>query len=283
MTDPRLEWLEAACQWEVLAPKAGNVHPGADFDDMTCEDFLRSARIVREYYEGVTVPWDADGQVSKSVLEVVKRTKAGVGRNTNLGIVLLLAPLLAVPLTERLDTGIGRIIERMGQADSARLYQAIREAHPGGLGQRPDQDVNQEPTLPVREVMRLAEDHDLVARQYARNFADILNEGVGFLDRWWKRTGGDREKTVVGVQLEWMSGFPDSLIRRKRGLQEAEEAAEKSREVLRAGWPETESGVRKFSELDQWMRAEKNQRNPGTSADLVAATLYVGFREGVVC
>ena len=52
--------------------------------------------------------------------------------------------------------------------------------------------------------------------------------------------------------------------------------------VLAAGWPQSTSGRAAFAQLDSWLRAVSNQRNPGTTADLVTASLFAALREGII-
>ena len=40
--------------------------------------------------------------------------------------------------------------------------------------------------------------------------------------------------------------------------------------------------VREFREFDAWLRADGHRRNPGTTADLIAASLFAAFRDGIL-
>ena len=99
------ELLRQACRLEVLARKPGNVHPDASFPDLTCDDFLRSADIVSPVLAAAPVLG-----VGPAVLDAVTRTQAILGRNTNLGVVLLLAPLAAVSRERKLTDGIAAVL-----------------------------------------------------------------------------------------------------------------------------------------------------------------------------
>src|SRR5690606_24111639 len=77
-----------ACLWEAMPPKAGNVHRGADFADMSFTDFAVSAVAIRPTFERA-----ADCSVGQLVLAAVTATRRLVPVNTNLGLLLLLAPL----------------------------------------------------------------------------------------------------------------------------------------------------------------------------------------------
>jgi len=88
-----------ACREELDAPKPGNVHVFADGHRMTAADFERSA-------EAAAGPLAAAGaRVGKRILGAVEATDAAVGANTNLGIVLLCAPLAAAAETQRQASG----------------------------------------------------------------------------------------------------------------------------------------------------------------------------------
>jgi triphosphoribosyl-dephospho-CoA synthase len=79
-----------------------------------------------------------------------------------------------------------------------------------------------------------------------------------------------------------MSAHPDTLIARKRGLPEAVEAGRRAAAVLEAGWPDAPAAAASAQELDDWLRAEGHARNPGATADLVAAALFAALRDGTI-
>jgi triphosphoribosyl-dephospho-CoA synthase len=270
---PIIDWIRNACRLEVLAPKPGNVHPGAEFDDLTVEDFLRSAELV--------APILAEARtrgVGTAILDAVESTQATLGRNTNLGIILLLAPLAAVPRNRRLSEGIEDVLSSTGVADARFVFRAIRCAQPGGMGRSAEQDLSEEPTLPLVDIMRMAAHRDRIAAQYANGFCDVLEFAVPELLAWTRRCETASE-TIVGLHLALMARFPDTLIARKCRLETAEECARRAAAVFDAGWPRTDAGNTALFELDQWLRAAGNRRNPGTTADLVAATLFAAQRD----
>src|SRR5271166_4419805 len=148
------------CLWEVSARKAGNVHRFADFHDLTYLDFVLSAAAMAPVLQA-----DLDKPLGVTILDAIRATRDWVQTNTNLGIVLLMAPL------SKCEPGHWRSqLEAKLAAttiDDARyVYEAIRLANPGGLGKVSDQDVAGQPTQTLQEVMTLAADRDLVARQY---------------------------------------------------------------------------------------------------------------------
>jgi triphosphoribosyl-dephospho-CoA synthase len=261
---------QAACVWEATSRKVGNVHPGAAFADTAYTDFLLSAASIA----GCFMPgWDTIGTRIYSATYVTRRL---VGKNTNLGIVLLLAPLnhVSAPVREELAVALSELTVR----DTEHVYAAIRIAKPGGLGDAPEQDVRQEPTVTLLEAMRLAADRDMVARQYANGFADVFDFGVpAFLAAFEKF--GCVEAAVVDSQLRWLAAYPDSLIARKNGPAVAADVRARAAEVLRLGGLDTPDGRRAGVTLDRFLRSDGNKLNPGTTADLITACLFVALRE----
>jgi triphosphoribosyl-dephospho-CoA synthase len=267
---------QAACLLEVTARKPGNVHRLRDFDDAGLIDFLLSAAAIGPVLDGAS-----QRRVGETVLQAVRATRRVTRGNTNLGIILLLAPLAAVPPGEDLRAGVERVLARLDREDARLVYQAIREAAPGGLGQAPEQDVQEEPTQSLREIMALAAERDLVARQYANGFREVFDAGVPVLRVSLVMTAW-LEPAIVGCHLHLMAHYPDTLIARKRCRAEAEDAAARAKRVLDAGWPITVEGQAELAKLDAWLRAEGRSRNPGTTADLVTACLFVALRERII-
>jgi triphosphoribosyl-dephospho-CoA synthase len=126
--------------------------------------------------------------------------------------------------------------------------------------------------------MALAAERDLIARQYANGFREVLHDGVPALRRGLEQTRC-LEDAIIYAYLHLLATYPDSLIQRKRGPVEAAETSRRARAVLENGWPREEESQHALAELDRWLRAEGHSRNPGTTADLVTACLFVLLRE----
>jgi triphosphoribosyl-dephospho-CoA synthase len=266
---------QVACLLEVTARKPGNVHRQSDFADLHFLDFLLSAGAIagpldRAVAEGVGI----------SVHAAVQATRRVVNTNTNLGIVLLLAPLAAVPIGVDLAEGVEAVLAATSVDDAKRVYRAIRLAQPAGLGEVPDQDINCEPTITLRAAMALAANRDLVARQYANGFREVLDEALPVLRK--SLHGQSLETAIVTTYLHLLARYPDSLIARKQGLAQAVEVARRAAELLEAGWPDTGQARRHCESFDAWLRHPSNRFNPGTTADLITAALYAALRDGTI-
>ena len=199
-----------ACLLEVAAPKPGNVHRGADFDGLKFEDFLASAVAIAPVMDAA--PYQPLGE---TVLAAVKATRAAVRTNTNLGTILLLAPLAKVPRSEPLETGVAEVLAALGPADACDVYEAIRIAQPGGLGRVERNDVAGAAPLDLLAAMRSAADNDLVARQYVNGFHEVLGLAAAWL-REGLALGWSLPETTVHVEMRLMAEFPDSLIAQVR-------------------------------------------------------------------
>jgi triphosphoribosyl-dephospho-CoA synthase len=261
---------------EATARKPGNVHRGADFEDTHFHEYLLSAAAIAEPLNRVH-PFG----VGCTIREAVDATRRVVTRNTNLGMILLLAPLAAVPDTQALADGIAAVLAATTIEDARQVYQAIRLAQPGGLGKVADQDVAGEPTVTLLEVMRLAADRDMVARQYDNNFHEVFHDALPVL-RAFLQAGQALETAIVAAYLTVLAQHPDTLIARKRGAEEAREVSRRAADVLASGWPERPEGRAYCGEFDAWLREDGHARNPGATADLIAAALFAALRDGTI-
>jgi triphosphoribosyl-dephospho-CoA synthase len=179
------------------------------------------------------------------------------------------------------DLGLKAVLRGLTQRDAHFVYEAIQVAQPGGLGEVPEQDVRNEPTVTLLEAMKLAADRDMVARQYANGFADVFDFGVpAFLDAFAKFECV--EAAIIDSQLRWLAEYPDSLIARKNGPAIAEQVQQHARDVQRLGGIATAEGRQAGVELDKHLRSDGNKLNPGTTADLITACLFVALRENRV-
>ncbi len=280
-------WIREACILEAWARKPGNVHPTRAFADTRYEDFVASA-------EAVAAPLArAQGcRLGESILSAVRATQERTGKNTNLGIVLLLAPLCSAPrsLLAGVRTSGGRAALRgwlrsflasLTVRDAELTYEAIRIASPGGLGSAPSGDAREAPTGTLLAMMELAKDRDLIARQYSSAFEQVIDEGLPALQSHLEE-GRPLELSIILTFLGILARHGDSLIARKCGEATSQDAARRSRKLLEAGWPDLPAGEQHLEDLDAWLRADGNRRNPGSTADLIAAVLFLARASGIL-
>ena len=282
---------QLACLLEASAAKPGNVSPRRPFGDARYEHFLASAAAIGEPLAGAgTRPLGA------TVRLAVEATAAWTQSNTNLGLVLLLVPLAyAACLESAADGPIGgvpaahqpaglrgalrRVLEATTVDDARDVYAAIRLAAPGGLGRAESQDVADEPTMTLLDAMRLAATRDGIAREYATTFEVTFETGVPVLDRA-RHDGLSWDDGVVETFLTILARYPDAHVARRGGAATAEEVSRRAHAALEAGGVRSGPGRLAIDEMDLALRDAHNTANPGTTADVTAAAIFVVLLAG---
>jgi triphosphoribosyl-dephospho-CoA synthase len=258
-----------ACLAELDAPKPGNVHVFAAGHRMTADEFIRSA-------QAAAAPLSAQGRrVGARILGAVEATFAAIGANTNLGIVLLCAPLAAAADTETFDlrASLVKVLRELDIQDADLTFRAIVRAAPAGLGHSALSDVFEPATVSLLQAMMEAADRDRVARQYSTNFGDVFDFGLALLEGA-ARQYGDPKWATLATYLGFLSAFADSHVVRKHDMQTAEEVRRKAA-IFQASLRAAEHPARLLPKLLAWDAALKADGvNPGTSADLTVATLF---------
>lgn len=273
---------------ECSAPKAGNVHPGASFEDMHFAHFASSCVALQSWLTDQAQP--PPSELGAWVLAAVRAVRRSVPCNTILGTLLLFGPLCLAaqdsswPLAE----GTTRVLSRLSAGDSQLVYQAIREAQPGGLGQQPSADIHATaPACLITAMQRVAE-MDAVARQYTNGFEDVFQRVAPWLAE--ELAGHEVPVAICRVQLRMLAHEPDGLITRKEGHTQSEHIRSLASETwdaiqrreARAEQPVELNHTPEYLEFDRYLRADGHRRNPGTTADLIAAGLLVLLLDGRV-
>jgi triphosphoribosyl-dephospho-CoA synthase len=260
--------FRAACAIELQALKPGNVHVHAAGHGMTTADFLHSA-------EAAAGPiCRAGASLGARVLGAVMATREAVGQNTNLGILLLAAPLaMAAERGGPLRPALAGVMADAGIADAEAVFRAIVLAAPGGLGDAAEHDVRAPARVPLAAAMAAAAGRDAIAHQYVTDFADVFTAGVpayaAALARGWPPAWA-----AVAPYLGFLAAMPDSHVLRKHGA-----AVAARLQAQAAPWPERLAGCADpaalVADLLAWDAMLKRQGiNPGTSADLTVASIF---------
>jgi triphosphoribosyl-dephospho-CoA synthase len=268
---------QLACVLEAGAEKPGNITPSHDFDDTSYEDMLRSGIAL-----GPELGRAGERGVGETALAAVRASRAAAGANTNLGIALLLAPLARAalaggPLRERL----GDVLRALTFDDARDAYEAIRLARAGGLDEPVEHDVRDEPRVTLREAMAAAAQRDTIASEYVTDYAVTFELGLPALADALGDGLRPRD-AIVELALRVLGAVPDTLIARKRGAEPAGRVAADAREVLAAGGVRSARGRTALAGFDDSLRRDGNALNPGTTADLVTAVLFVALLEGML-
>ena len=268
---PLAKAFREACEAELQAIKAGNVHVHAAGHDMIASQFIDAAAASAPHIS------DPNARVGEKILRCVEASLAVAGCNTNLGILLLCAPLATachagVP-GDDLRARLSSVLLGLDQADADHAYQAIALANPGGLGTVNEGDVkNSGKALPLMAGMRLAQDRDRIARAYVTGFTDVFDFALPHL-RDARRLEKSEENAIASLHMTLLSTFPDSHIARKYGMERAEEVRA-SASVLRPRiFPMTSREARdRLLAFDASLKID--QLNPGTTADFIVASLF---------
>jgi triphosphoribosyl-dephospho-CoA synthase len=260
----------AACLAELVALKPGNVHVFAGGHDMTTADFEASADASAPAMGAPAL------SVGARIFEAIRRTRETVDCNTNLGIVLLCAPLAQAALSSAggsLRDRLREVLQRLDVADAEAAFAAIRLAEPAGLGAAPQHDVRAPPTVSLAAAMAAAADRDRVAAQYAGGFADVFELGLprlrAGLERW-RREGW----ATTSAYLTFLARLPDSHVARQFGLARAQAVCATAQpfEARLRDADDPEQLTASLLAFDRELKAAGI--NPGTSADLTVATLF---------
>jgi triphosphoribosyl-dephospho-CoA synthase len=259
-----------ACALDVAVRKPGNVSIASAGHGMFAEQFITSAIVSADPL------FERGAPVGRRIEGAIEATRAAVACNTNLGIVLLCAPLiaacenLAAPTVETLRNQLRETLLALDVEDARAAYRAIALANPGGLGAAAQQDVRAVPSIDLRAAMQLAADRDRVARQYSNEFADVFTAGLeNFL-----RHSAQPAVAMLACYLEFLATGADSHIVRKHGAPLAHTVTDAARTRLEA-W-RTTGKPPAADVLATWDDSLKAAGiNPGTSADLAVAAAFV--------
>ncbi len=264
------EAYEYACEIELRAFKPGNVSIYADGHDMTVQDFRVSAE------QSAAPITNREYGLGERIYYAVKATRAAVGCNTNLGIILLCAPLLVAaekPVSIKgLQTELAIVLANTTITDADWVFRAIALAAPGGLGKAEEQDVASKPDVTLTQVMQLAGDRDRIALQFTTNYKDIfdflvLRYNVAF-NRW-----DDAEWSAVAVYAAMLATYPDSHIERKYGNLHTKMVMDKMALV-----DDKLSQTDRPEQMESYLRKIDSEFksagiNPGTAADFTVVTV----------
>jgi triphosphoribosyl-dephospho-CoA synthase len=268
---------QLACVLEVSAEKPGNITPRHDFADTSYEDMLRSAIAL-----GPEIGRAGERGVGETVLAAVRATRDVAAANTNLGIVLLLAPLArAASRGGALRERVAEVLDALTLDDARAAYTAIVEAGAGGLDEPVEHDVRAAPTVALREAMAAAADRDSIAAEYTTTYAVTFERGLPALARALGDGLRPRD-AIVELHLELLAAVPDTLVARKRGREAADRVSAGAARALAAGGVRDDAGRAAVEAFDASLRADGNALNPGTTADLVTAVLFVALLEGLL-
>ena len=252
---------------ELTAIKPGNVHIFADGHGMVVQDFIQSANVSARAIAQVGLT------VGERILNATQATWNAVGCNTNLGIVLLAAPMIQAAYSDQgfCREGLQTVLKALTVQDAIQAYQAITLANPAGLGTAVEHDVQDVPQVSLLEGMQAAADRDLIAQQYSDGYQAVFNALAlykTYLELW-----GREAWAVTAVHLHFLSEFEDSHIARKHGNAMAQAIQSEAKNHFNHFTAQENPKLYQANLLDWDADLKKRGINPGTSADLTVACL----------
>ena len=277
MTTPLYEWIgwaaQLACMFEALAEKPGNVTRFKDCANLKLEDFMASAAAI-----GPAFMASPGLLVGETILRAARSTKRLAGVNTNIGILLLLAPLAraaSLGNVENLRGSLRQVLADLTVEDARLAFQGICLAAPEGLDEVAKGDVRTtQVNVTLREAMAMAKDRDSLASEYVTDFAIVFDIGLPCFTRLW--TEGRRfSESIVQTFLTILAQVPDTDIARKLDRKAAAHVSEQAARILAHGGIFSPEGRQALASFDEQLRDKERRFNPGTTADLVTAVLFV--------
>ena len=272
--------FQSACALDVCALKPGNVGLHGGGHDMYARDFMRSSAACGK------VLCQKDLSLGERILGAIEATHAAVPHNTNLGIVLLCAPVIQAVLNDipgdNLQQRIAYVLAHTDIEDARDTFAAIRLAKPGGMGKVSRADISEIPKVNLATAMGFAKDKDMIALQYVTDYALIFHKIIPLFLELHSYYGYNCW-AITGTYLMVLGSYPDSLIARKYGIAVSEKISKRINSLLK----ELNVQCRGFQQFEQILldldrNLKQENINPGTTADLVVASVFITSLEGVL-
>lgn len=266
--------FEYACKLDVFSIKPGNVFFNHPAYGMTHKDFLQSSMACSD------IICENGMDIGIKVLECVKASFDVVGCNTNLGIILLCAPIVEAIYLDKdhkfLQSNLKIVIDGIDEKQTASIYKAINMAHAGGMGSKEEFDLNEDNSSNFRlfEAMSFASSYDYIASEYISYFHNVINTISPSWRNYFNNMKDDKCATTATF-LNLISSTPDSLIARKHGESVAKEVSARFKDIsddyCSSEAPKNLNN--KLLLLDSELKIQG--LNPGTTADVVVASIFL--------
>lgn len=299
--------LELAILLEASVNKPGNVNRTAGFENTRYEHFLASAVAVASSLEcaalrGVLVSRRETHLGDVGLGRIIKNSIVDVnawqrGGNTLLGTAILLSPIaVAAGMTtvkedvfriSKIRENVKLVVESTTPEDAINVYEAIKNANPSGLGKVSELDINdpdsmnriRKEKISLYQIFEAASKRDTICSEWVNNYPMTFDVAYPFLMEQIRQTD-DLNAAIVHTFLKVLAECPDTLIARKTNLEKALEVSFKAKEILKLGGLETSNGRKSLREFDRELRKVGNLLNPGTTADIIAASLALIILDG---
>ena len=260
-----------SCKKDIELIKPGNVNLLSSHKDTKAQDYLDSAILSSKEL------FNQNYSLGKRILESVNVTRSQVNVNTNLGIILLCAPVIQSYIDfNNLDLreGIKNTLSTTSIKDTHDLCAAINISSPGGLGDSDMYDTASYPNASIKQIMDYSQEYDRISYQYSHNFSDIFDfiiPKLEFLNQRYESL--DISLSLLFIEI--LAKIPDSHISRKFGDKIAKKTSNNAYDLLKILDREYDPDylAKALNNLDY--EYKKKGINPGTTADLLVASLMI--------
>ena len=265
-------------------PKPGNVHRTRDFEDMEFEDFIISAIVIGDTIREACTDVDIKNpKLGKYILKAVGETDKWIKNNTNLGIVMMTTPIaVAAAISDNFNEireNIKLLMSNTSVDDACDLYDAINIADAGGMGDQDEYDVAsdnaknelRENSQTMYDVLKISAPWDMLAREMTSDMPAVFEIGYPAYHKF--KNEKTKNEACLLTFLTILSQVPDTLISRKYGSDEALKISMMTRDLLNI--KDSSDFIDKVKDFDDYLY--KNKYNPGTTADLTAASIFVSY------
>lgn len=269
-------------------PKPGNVHRTRNFDDMVFEDFIISGVVIGETIREATTQAKSindnyeSAELGRFILEAVKETDKWIANNTNLGIMMMCVPIACSAAIsnsfDEIQSNVGILMDNTTVDDAVNLYDAINIADAGGMGDQEEFDVMSEKAKDelrannqtMFDVLKISAGWDRLANELTSSMPVCFDIGFPTFNELKSES---INKATVLTFLTILSQIPDTLISRKYGDEVAQSVSDKVKELLT--FKDDDDFLDKLNEFDDYLY--ENKFNPGTTADLTAASIFISY------
>lgn len=265
-------------------PKPGNVHRTRDYDDMEFEDFIISGIVIGDTIREACTNVDVENpQLGKYILNAVVETDKWIKNNTNLGIVMMTTPIaVAASISNSFNEireNVKLLMANTSVDDACNLYDAINIADAGGMGDQDEYDVAsdnaknelRENKQTMFDVLKISAPWDMLAREMTSDMPAVFEIGYPIYHKLSLEKS--KNEACILTFLTILSQVPDTLISRKYGADEALKISMMTRDLLNL--KDEADFSDKLKEFDDFL--SENKYNPGTTADLTAASIFVSY------
>jgi len=258
------------------SPKPGNVDRCHDFSDIGFHHFLTSAVSAYSVFRKAAL---GNASAGSLILEGVEAWQTwNLSSNTHFGSLVLLIPIaIAAGKPGELQAELRDVLEKTTVIDAIDFYRAFEKAKARvaevdnfSLNDKNWQKAVLGSGKTLQELMRLSSKHDIVAREWSTNYerSFLLADRLAEQTKIWGLNDG-----VVRTFLEALAEVPDSLICAKFGEELAIQVSGLAGEAL------LDDTLGKAHQLDRDLLAQ--DINPGSTADLIAASLFISLLRGL--